>query len=85
MPRLHVAIVIYLTIWVLDSWQELPLKGESKNAGICSVVGEVLLHNATVQLGPGNGEGGGRVLKLSSLGKHVEHVLCSVSLYVIIF
>ena len=47
------------------------------------MVGEALLHNATVQLGPGNGEGG-RVFKLSSIGKHVEHVFCSVSLYVII-
>ena len=59
MQKLHVAIDIYLTICVLEAWKELPLKGKSKNAGICSVVGEAVLYNATVQLGPRNRGGGG--------------------------
>ena len=38
------------------------------------MVGEALLYNATVQLGPRNGGG---VVKLSSLEKHVELNFCS--------
>ena len=47
------------------------------------MVGEALLHNAIDQLSPGNGEDrrgvvGEGVVKLSSLGKHVERDFCSV-------
>ena len=49
------------------------------------MVGEALLYNVTVQLGPRNG-GGEEVVKLSSLGKHIElDDFCSVTVNLYIY
>ena len=82
MPKLHVAIDIYL-ICTLDSCQELSLSEKSKNAGICSMVGEAILHNAIVQLRPRNGEDGrgrGR-FSLTRSPKMLEFVVWLVKHY----